>query len=70
MRNALLELKRKLGSPGELRHVAFVPNQEKAFVFLVPRPGETARVFPAIWSWLNEILEKTSAAKTPKKAPK
>jgi hypothetical protein len=70
MRNALLELKRKLGSPGELRHVAFVPNQEKAFVFLVPKLGETARVFPAIWSWLNEILEKTSAEKTPKKAPK
>lgn len=70
MRDALLELKKKLDTPGDLRHVAFVPDQEKAFVFLVPRPGETARVFPPIWSWINEILEKTPSQKDPLKKKK
>jgi hypothetical protein len=63
MRDALLELKKKLDTPGHLRHVAFVPDQEKAFIFLVPKPGETARVFPPVWSWINEILEKTPPRK-------
>jgi len=63
MRDALLELKKKLDTPGHLRHVAFVPDQEKAFIFLVPKPGATARVFPPVWSWINEILEKTPPRK-------
>lgn len=63
MRDALLDLKKKLDAPGDLRHVAFVPDQEKAFIFLVPRPGETKRVFPPVWNWINEILEKTPREK-------
>jgi hypothetical protein len=64
MREALIQLKKKLDTPGELRHIAFVPDQEKAFVFLIPKPGETARIFPPVWSWLNEILEKSHPSKT------
>ncbi len=70
MRDALLALKKKLDTPGEIRHVAFVPDQEKAFLFLVPRPGETARVFPPVWNWVNEILEKTSHRKGSRKTRK
>jgi hypothetical protein len=70
MRDALLELKKKLDTPGDLRHVAFVPDQEKAFVFLVPRPGETKRVFPHVWSWINEILEKIPSRKDSRKTQK
>jgi hypothetical protein len=70
MHDALLELKKKLDTPGDLRHVAFVPDQEKAFVFLVPRPGETKRVFPHVWSWINEILEKIPSRKDSRKTQK
>ncbi|MFP4481634.1 MAG: hypothetical protein ACLFN0_02410 [Thermovirgaceae bacterium] len=71
IRDALLELKKKLDRPGDLRHVAFVPDQEKAFVFMVPRPGETARVFPPVWNWINEVLEKAPPGKSSRKeAPK
>ncbi|MCF7936212.1 MAG: hypothetical protein K9L28_07725 [Synergistales bacterium] len=61
VRDALLRLKQKLRSPGELRHVALVPEQEQAHIFLVPKKGETARLFPAIYQWLAELLESKAS---------
>ncbi len=54
VRSALLRLQRSLGQPGELRHVALLPAQ--AHLFLVPRIGETGRVFPVVYGWLGKLL--------------
>jgi hypothetical protein len=56
-RSALLTLKEKLDSPGELRHVALVPDQEQAFVFMVPKRGHVGEVFPVVYRWLDRLLE-------------
>jgi len=58
IKTQLVELKEKIGSPGHLRHVAVVPDRDQAFLFMVPKKGYVAEVFPIIYKWLNSLLEK------------
>ncbi len=60
----LLELKSKVGEPGNLRHVAVVPDREQAFIFMIPKRGYVAEVFPVIYKWINNMLEHRKAEKT------
>lgn len=53
----LLDLKQRLGSPGQLRHVALVPEQEQAYIFMIPKLHSTAQIFPVIIKWLNAGLQ-------------
>jgi hypothetical protein len=57
IRAHLLQLKAKLGSPGPLRHIAIVPEQEQGHIFMVPILGATARIFPIILKWFNSTLQ-------------
>ncbi len=56
-RRHLLSLKDTLESPGELRHIALVPDKEQAFMFMVPRHGHVTEIFPVIYRWLDRLLE-------------
>jgi hypothetical protein len=58
MRDSLLKLKEKLGSPGELRHLALVPDREQAFLFMVPKRDHVGQLFPVVYRWLDGLLEK------------
>lgn len=52
------KLQSLLPSPGEIRHVALVPDREQAFMFMVPKRGHVGEVFPSVYTWLNTLLEK------------
>jgi len=67
MRDHLARLVRDQEDPGELRHVAIVPDQKKCFVFLVPRRGEVARSFGPVYRWLPAILKEERPASSAKK---
>jgi len=58
IREELLRLKEKIGDPGNFRHVAVVPDREQAFIFMIPKKGYVAEVFPIIYKWLNNLLER------------
>ncbi|HMA66701.1 MAG TPA: hypothetical protein VKO20_02670 [Desulfosalsimonadaceae bacterium] len=44
------------GLPGTIRHIALVPEQEKVFVFMIPRTASVSRTMPKLLSWVNEQL--------------
>jgi hypothetical protein len=43
--------------PMGIRHLAIVPNDDKAFVFMVPRIGSVEKNFPPIFNWIEQILQ-------------
>jgi hypothetical protein len=71
IRDHLLRFVRDQETPGELRHIAVVPDQKKCFVFLIPRMGEVARTFGPVYRWIPGILkEERSPAPGKRKADK
>ena len=63
IKRELLQLKEKIGSPGYLRHVAVVPDRDQFFIFMIPKKGYVAEVFPVIYWWIHSYLEKKSLEK-------
>lgn len=51
------QLMQQLPEPGGIRHVAIVPAQQQAYLFLVPRVGEVSRVVPSVRDWLDSLVE-------------
>lgn len=43
--------------PGGIRHLALVPKDDKAFMFLVPRIGSVSKLFPPTFNWIEQILQ-------------
>jgi len=58
IKGQLIGLKEKIGSPGYLRHVAVVPDRDQAFLFMIPKKGYVAEVFPLIYTWLDRLLQR------------
>ena len=56
VKKELSDLMEKLPEPGELRHVALMPDQ--AHFFIIPRKGEVAKVFPVLSSWIHKLVEQ------------
>ncbi len=50
-------LRSRLGTPGSLRHVAILPEQERAYLFLVPKPGTAPPLVTAVRDWLDATVE-------------
>jgi len=46
--------------PGIIRHIAFIPEQKKGFVFMLPRRGMVARYFQPIYQWIPSFLARES----------
>ncbi|HOK06085.1 MAG TPA: hypothetical protein PK836_03045 [Syntrophales bacterium] len=43
--------------PGRLRHLALVPSQRRAFVFMIPKAGQVARDLGPVYRWLPTVLK-------------
>lgn len=56
IRSALERCVRLLGEPGPLRHVALVPEQERMFLFMIPKPREVKRIVQTVNGWLTQFL--------------
>jgi hypothetical protein len=53
----LYRLCSKSNLPGQIRHIAFKPEQQKIFIFIVPKSGAIHQTFPKLMSWLNSLFK-------------
>ena len=60
IRQSLLICKEKLGEPGSVRHIALVPEQERVFVFMIPRLGTVQPTVQIIFEWFVAFMEKAT----------
>ena len=52
MRERFMEFIQNHPDPGTLRHIALVPQQNKAFVFVIPRRGQVQKYFEPVYAWI------------------
>ncbi len=57
IRTRLEQLREQIGDPGPLRHVALVPEQDRLFVFMIPRIGQVEHVIATVTHWFTELVE-------------
>lgn len=57
VRDHLKEFIDKNPDPGTIRHIAFVPDQNKSFVFMIPRRGYVGKYFNPVFQWLPTIIK-------------
>ncbi len=67
MRSRLRQFVEKHGDPGLLRHVALVPEQQKCFLFLIPRKDRVAGSFEPVYRWIPSVLKPEEDATAGKK---
>lgn len=53
VRHSLRSLMNQVRSPGDVRHVAVVPSQERVFIFMIPRVGRVEKNVKPLFSWLS-----------------
>ena len=58
VKGELESLTSTLPIPGEIRHVAIVPERDQGFMFMVPKKNHVGEVFPTVFNWLNELLDR------------
>jgi len=58
MYDALKELLMKHRDPGNIRHVALIPDQRKGFIFMIPREGTVKRDCEPVYHWMCRLFEK------------
>lgn len=56
IRQALKRCVSLLRQPGPLRHVALVPEQDRMFLFMIPKRGEVRRVVETTRDWFTQLL--------------
>jgi len=47
--------------PGNLRHIAIVPEQKRCFIFMIPREGKVSRDFSPVYRWIMSQLGQESS---------
>jgi len=57
MRGHLRRFVEQQEDPGQIRHVALVPEQRKCFIFLIPRKNTVARSFYPVYRWIPSVLK-------------
>jgi hypothetical protein len=57
-RDRFLEFIQNHPDPGIVRHIALVPHQHKAFVFVIPRKGQVGRYFSPIYQWITATMSE------------
>ncbi len=65
MKGALVRCMEMLGNPGSLRHVALVPEQERMFLFMIPKPGQVKEVVSRVHQWFTQLLGSRQSADAP-----
>lgn len=63
IRQALERCVKLLGQPGALRHVALVPEQERMFLFMIPRFGEVRRVVGTVHGWFTQLVASRNSSR-------
>lgn len=43
--------------PGIVRHIAIVPEQNKCFIFMIPRQGRIAECFAPVYRWIPTLIK-------------
>lgn len=51
----------RFDSAGPIRHVALIPDEQRAYLFLIPKIGTVAPHMTAIRDWLDTIAESVSS---------
>ena len=46
----------ELAEPGTLRHIALVPKRERAYLFIIPKPGTVPKICDLVARWLDMIV--------------
>lgn len=58
-RAGIIGLIDKNPDPGIIRHIAVVPDQNKCFIFMIPRMDQVAKSLEPAYRWLSSIIKKT-----------
>ena len=53
MRDRFLSYIREHPEPGIIRHIAFVPKQKRAFIFVIPERGQVAKYVAPLYNWIS-----------------
>jgi len=43
--------------PGQVRHIALVPEQKRSFIFMIPKMGTVAAGFAPVYQWIPTLLK-------------
>ncbi|WP_455382197.1 hypothetical protein [Salinispira pacifica] len=65
IKRALERCMESLGEPGPLRHVALVPEQERMFLFMIPRLGQVKPVVSSVHQWFVQLLGSRNSTRAP-----
>ena len=57
IRQRLRQFLNRNQTPGAIRHIALVPEQKKAFVFMIPTRGQVAAGLAPVYQWLPGVLK-------------
>lgn len=44
--------------PGDIRHIAIVPDQNKCFIFIIPRRNQVAQNFSPVYQWIPTLIKQ------------
>ena len=53
VRKSLLELANKMGAPGNIKHIAIVPEKERIFLFMIPKLRTVKENLLPVINWIN-----------------
>jgi len=57
IRQRLRNFVNKQPDPGLVRHIALVPEQQRSFIFMIPKTGTVAAALAPIYRWIPTILK-------------
>ena len=63
IRQKLRQIVNRLADPGTVRHIAVVPEQQKSFIFMIPKKGNVATCLSPIYQWLPSLLKQEEKGK-------
>lgn len=53
VKQKLVSLARKMQTPGTVKHIAVVPEEERVFTFLIPKHGTVEENLKPILNWIK-----------------
>ena len=58
MREEFKEFINNNSNPGTIRHITFIPNQKKCFIFMIPQKGKVAKDLAPVYQWILSLSDK------------
>ncbi len=53
LKNSIIELARRMENPGSVKHIAVVPEEERIFIFMIPKYRRVQENLKPIVNWIN-----------------